>query len=177
MCVILPLFYRAHLVVAQYITTSIKEINIAIYHTNVLAIYFLDGVWRWRGSRQSNVLLSDCPAGYLVSRDRTKICSVIYRKTGQIKFYSPSMSIKESTQRQRTDGLQQRALQLILISLLQMSQDDMTQAAPHACGKEYVHFTDIYCKMTIIRKKKVGGKGSVMTGASRRGNRREKLAQ
>lgn len=33
----------APLVVAQYITTSIKEINIAVYRTNVLAIYFLDG--------------------------------------------------------------------------------------------------------------------------------------
>lgn len=31
------------LVVVQYITTSIKEINTAVYHTNVLAIYFLDG--------------------------------------------------------------------------------------------------------------------------------------
>lgn len=43
MCVILPLFYHSPLVVVQYITTSIKEINIAVYHTNVLAIYFLDG--------------------------------------------------------------------------------------------------------------------------------------
>lgn len=43
MCVILPLFYPGPLVVVQYITTAIKEINIAVYHTNVLAIYFLDG--------------------------------------------------------------------------------------------------------------------------------------
>lgn len=72
MCVILPLFYHGPLVVAQYITTSIKEINIAVYHTNVLAIYFLDGGWRWLGSRQSNVLLGDCPAGYLASQDTTE---------------------------------------------------------------------------------------------------------
>lgn len=69
MCVILPLFYPGPLVVVQYITTAIKEINIAVYHTNVLAIYFLDGGWRWRGSRQSNVSLCDCPASYLASED------------------------------------------------------------------------------------------------------------
>lgn len=43
MCVIFHLVYHGTLVVVQHITTTIKEINIAIYHTNVLAIYFLDG--------------------------------------------------------------------------------------------------------------------------------------
>lgn len=43
MCVILPRLHHSPLVVVQYITTSIKEINIAFYHTNVHAIYFLDG--------------------------------------------------------------------------------------------------------------------------------------
>lgn len=43
---------------------------------------------------------SDCPASYLASQDRIekkkKICSVIYTKTGQIKFYYSLMSNRES---------------------------------------------------------------------------------
>lgn len=65
MCVILPLFYCGAHVVVQHITTSIKEINIAIYHTNVLAIY-------QRQSIDINVLFGDCPPNYLASQDRTE---------------------------------------------------------------------------------------------------------
>lgn len=68
MCVILPLFYCGPLVVAQYITTSIKEINIAVYHTNVLAIYFL-GVWGGVKAADRAMFYSDCPASYLSFTD------------------------------------------------------------------------------------------------------------
>lgn len=95
----------APLVVAQYITTSIKEINIAVYHTNVLAIYFLDGggggarVVGEKGDGEAAdraVFYSDCPASYLSFTDmnglkkkkKKKNCSVIYKKRGENRTLS-----------------------------------------------------------------------------------------
>lgn len=106
MCVILPLFYRGPLVVAQYITTSIKEINIAVYHTNVLAIYFLDGGGA-EGSRQSNVLLRLSGKLFKLHRyewfkkKKKKVKNVrrFIRKEGKIERYYSLMSNKGSAKK------------------------------------------------------------------------------